>query len=107
MPHDVIHIYPDNVRELPLPGLHPRPAFGLSMPDLMICGCKARILAHVFYDYWGDRLACRRCVLRTSPGRRGRFRAVTLDARGLIRGVDHFPAGQAIAVLVRFGARVN
>lgn len=83
----------------------PRPALGLTMPERMPCGhCRRRILAHVFYDQDAGCLSCRVCTRVLACGDPARFLAVTIDARGLLPGVGYLPAGQAIAVLVRFGA---
>lgn len=83
----------------------PRPAFGLIMPARLPCGyCRNRILAHIFYDLDAGRLSCRMCTRVLSELEPDRFLAITVDARGLLPGIDHLPAGQAIAVLVRFGA---
>lgn len=107
--HGVINLRPRPapIAELPLAGIRPRSALGLSMPELMVCGCQGRILRRVFYDAMIDHLICQQCVHLMAPDWPGRFKAITIDARGLVPDVDHLPAGQAIAVLVKFGARTG
>lgn len=105
------HTLPD--RAVPTSTLDPgalprsRPALGLVMPDILLCGhCHKRIIVHIFYDGDIGRLSCLRCARLLSVAEPGRFTAISVDARGLLPGVDYLPAGQAIAVLVHFGAIV-
>lgn len=88
------------------PRFRPREALGLRLPDRLPCGhCSTQLISHIYWDAEVERLACIRCagmLARLDPSR---FLAVTLDARGALPHVGFLPAGQAIAVLIRFGAK--
>jgi ribosomal protein S27AE len=81
-----------------------REHLGLTVPVMHCPFCRAGVVILICWDSERDRIVCGRCAMVRSktPGGRGRFLALSIDARG--RGIEHLPASRAIAVLIRHGA---
>jgi hypothetical protein len=61
----------------------------------------------ICWDSEAGKLSCIRCAAALHRLDESRFLALSIDARGRIDGMDHLPAAEAIAVLMRFGAHTT
>jgi hypothetical protein len=90
-----------------LSAFRPRELFGLHLPDRLPCGhCGTQLIAFICWDTEIERLACIRCAAALHRLDPTRFLAVGTDARGRVEGMGFLVAADAIAVLVRNGARI-
>jgi len=90
------------------PAVEPQ-TLGLVLPANLACHlCATALSSNICWDADAGNLACLRCAtaLHRLDRESGRFFGLTLDTRGKVAGMGWLPAGQAIACLVRYGARV-
>lgn len=85
----------------------PREVFGLHLPERLPCAhCSTQLIAFICWDTETERLACIRCAAALHRLDPARFLALSLDARGRVEGMGYLRAAEAIAALVRYGARI-